>query len=161
LFDAGFNAEDSMPHCLPDIAHMAAALVEVPATYALERLCDADFVGGWALGSMGLKRTEDGVYRGRSLFDGAASHVEIRPAPDLGLIDYAVGTAQARSPRIFIRVTPGPVVGRGEAACVVTLHALRPSRASPERWVQTCTAHETEILLIKAQLEHAFEAGGT
>ncbi|WP_323037615.1 hypothetical protein [Pararhodobacter sp.] len=145
-----------MPHLLPQIAHMAAALIEVPAAFAFNRLSQAEFVGGWALGSMGMTPVGGGVWVGHSLFDGAPAHVEIRPAPDLGLIDYAVGTAETRRPRIFIRVTPGPVTGRGDADCVVTLHALRSAQTEDARWTQTCIAHETEILLIKAQLERAY-----
>ena len=142
-----------MPH--PQYAHMAAALVDVPAGFALDRLTDAGFIGGWALGSMGLQPVGGGVWRGTSLFDGAESHIEIHPQPALGLIDFAVGSAESRSPRIFLRVTSGPLLGHGADCCLVTLHALRPAQATAERWARTCTTHETEILLIKAQLEAA------
>lgn len=76
------------------IAHQAAARVAVPADFAFARLGSADCVGGWALGSMDLMSAGDGVWRGRSLFDGAAAHVEILPDPTSGLIDFAVGTAE-------------------------------------------------------------------
>lgn len=148
-----------MSGLVPQIAHMAAALVGVPAAFAFDRLSQAEFVGRWALGSMGLAPTGDGVFVGHSLFDGSPAHVEIRPAPKLGLIDFAVGTAEVRSPRISIRITPGPVTGRGESVCIVTLHALRSAQAEEARWAQTCIAHETEILLIKAQLERAYAEG--
>lgn len=141
---------------LPDPAHMVAALVAVPADFAFDRLAAADFVGGWSLGSMGLAPVAPGVFRGVSLFDGSPAHVDLRPAPELGLIDYGVGTAERRVPRIFARVTPGEVLGHPPGTCLVTLVALRAAGADPERWARTCTAHETEILLIKAQLERAW-----
>lgn len=141
-----------------DFAHLAAAQVNVPAEFAFAQLSSPAFVGGWALGSMGLKAVGDGVFRGESLFDGSAAHVEFLPEQSLGLVDFAVGTAEARSPRIFLRVTPGSVLGHPHSTCLVTLHALRSAAATDERWAQTRTVHETEILLIKAQLERAFGA---
>ncbi|MCC5969224.1 MAG: hypothetical protein JJU15_04695 [Pararhodobacter sp.] len=145
---------------LPSLAHQAAAHVDVPSDYAFDRLSEAGFVGQWSLGSMGLEAVGDGVFRGRSLFDGSAAFVEIRAERALGLIDFHVGTAQARCPRIFIRVTPGPVLGIGAHACLVTLHALRAGDATDEGWARTCLTHEAEILLIKAQLETAWAEGG-
>jgi hypothetical protein len=144
----------------PDHAHMTAELVSVPARFALDHLASADFVGGWSLGSMGLAQVAPGVFRGVSLFDGSEAHVDIRPNPDLGLIDYGVGTARARVPRIFLRVTDGATLGHPPGTCLVTLVALRAAQADPARWARTCRAHETEILLIKAQLETAFAGPG-
>lgn len=138
-----------------DLAHLAAARVDVPAAFALGMLASGAFVGGWALGSMGLQPVAPEVFRGRSLFDGSEAHVEIRPQPALGLIDYAVGTAESRSARIFIRVTGGEVLGFDEECCLVTLHAMRSATATDAAWSRTCIAHEAEILLIKAQLEGA------
>ena len=140
---------------VPPIAHLAAALVEVPAGFALDRLADPAFVGGWALGSMGLQPVGDGVFLGRSMFDGTEAHVEIRPRPEIGLVDYAVGTAESRSPRIFIRVTDGTVLGMTGAVCLVALHAVRVAGSTEARWQRTCVCHEAEILLIKAHLETA------
>jgi len=144
----------------PEHAHIASALVSVPADFAFGRLADAAFVGGWSLGSMALTEVAAGVYRGVSMFDGSVAHVDIRPQPDLGLIDFGVGTAEVRLPRIFIRVTPGSVLGHGAADCLVTMTALRAAGADDARWARTCTSHETEILLIKAQLETAFAGAG-
>lgn len=139
-----------------DIAHQAAAHVAVPAAFALARLADAGFVGGWALGSMGLSRVgESAVYRGQSLFDGSTAFVEISAQPEIGLIDYHVGTMQARSPRVSIRVVPGEVVGLDAAHCLVVLMAWRVEGTPAERWARTCRAHEAEILLLKGQLETA------
>lgn len=145
---------------LPSVAHQAATRVAVPAGFALDRLTDAAFVGRWALGSMGLESVDAGVFKGRSLFDGGEAFVEIRAERALGLIDFHVGTPQLRRPRIFIRVTPGEVLGLPDSECLVTLHALRAADAPDERWARTCITHETEILLIKEQLESALSAEG-
>lgn len=104
---------------------------------------------------MGLEAVGDGVFRGCSLFDASEAYVEIRPEPALGLIDFHVGTREVRRPRIFIRITPGPVLGMGAGECLVTLHALRAGDAPDANWARTCLTHEAEILLIKAQLETA------
>lgn len=144
----------------PDHAHIASALVSVPAGFAFGRLADAAFVGGWSLGSMGLTEVAAGVYRGVSMFDGSEAHVDIRPQPGLGLIDFGVGTAEVRVPRIFIRVTPGETLGHGAGTCLVTMTALRAADTPDDRWARTCTTHETEILLIKAQLETAYAKAG-
>lgn len=141
---------------LPSVAHQAAARVAVPSDFAFDRLSDAGFVGRWALGSMGLEADGAGVFRGRSLFDGSEAFVEIRAERGLGLIDFHVGTLQARQPRIFLRVTPGRVLGMDGGECLVTLHAMRAADAPEARWVRTCLTHEAEILLIQAQLEAAW-----
>lgn len=150
-----------MAQILPDTAHLASALVGVPARLAFARLSDPAFVGGWALGSMGLAEVAPRIFRGTSMFDGSAAHVEIRPVPELGLIDFAVGTLERRSPRIFIRVTPGADLGHGPETCLVTLHALRAATTAPEVWARTCICHEAEILLIKAQLERTATGADT
>lgn len=144
-----------------DLAHLAAARVGVPAAFAFEMLASERFVGGWALGSMGLQQVAPAVFRGKSLFDGSEAHVEIRPQPAHGLIDYAVGTAESRSARIYVRVTPGSVLGFEDGCCLVSLHAMRSATATDAVWARTCIVHETEILLIKAQLERARSGAGT
>lgn len=141
---------------IPDLAHMAATLVSVPAPFAQEKLASAQFVGGWSLGSMDLQSSAPNVFRGRSLFDDSEAYVEIRPVPASGLIDYAVGQADKRYPRIFIRITPGTHLGYGDDCCLVTLHAMRSAEANDQRWARTCISHEAEILLIQAQLQRAY-----
>lgn len=145
---------------IPEAAHSATALVQTPVRFAFDLLASADFVGGWSLGSMGLQPAGPSVFRGRSLFDGSETFVEIRPNPGLGLIDFAVGSLEQREPRISIRVIPGEVIARDPACCLVSLHAVRSASATPETWARTCIVHEAEILLIKAQLETSYANGG-
>lgn len=140
----------------PAHAHMTSIPVSVPSDFALSRLSCAEFVGGWALGSMRLQPVAPGVWRGWSLFDGSEAHVEILVRAELGIIDYAIGCAERRSPRVFIRVTPGVVLGFEPDCCLVALQAMRSAAANDASWARTCAAHEAEILLIKAQLERAF-----
>ncbi|MCB1407060.1 MAG: hypothetical protein KDK01_12590 [Rhodobacteraceae bacterium] len=140
------------------IAHHVSTRAAVSADFAFALLADATFVGNWSLGSMGLVPDGDGVYRGTSMFDGSDAFVEIRPYPALGLIDYAVGTRSARSPRIAIRVTAGGPLGFDDKSCVITLSAFRAASADDARWTRTRISHEAEILLIKAQLETAWSA---
>lgn len=142
-----------------DHAHIAAALVTVPVAFALARLSDAAFVGCWSLGSMKLTPVSSGVYRGVSLFDSSHTYVDIRPSPDLGLIDFGVGTRESRVPRIFIRATSGAVLGHDDGSSLVTMTALRAATADAATWSRTCTTHDAEILLIKAQLESAYAKG--
>lgn len=141
---------------LSDHAHIASTVVTVPAGFALDRLSDAGFVGGWSLGSMGLTLVAPGVFRGISMFDGSEAFVDVRLQRDVGLIDFGVGTAEQRVPRIFVRVTPGTVLGHADGKCLITMIALRMADSEADRWARTCTTHETEILLIKAQLEAAY-----
>ena len=136
-----------------DTAHHTAIRVAVPADFAFDRLSDAAFVGGWSLGSMGLQPVGAGVFRGQSLFDGSDAHVEIHPNPALGLIDFAVGSADTRVPRIWIRVAAGGPLGFGADTCVVGMGAWRAATTTDDIWARTRTSHETEIRLIKAQLD--------
>ena len=141
-----------------DTAHHTAIRVAVPADFAFDKLSDAAFVGGWSLGSMGLQPVGAGVFRGQSLFDGSDAHVEIHPNPALGLIDFAVGSADTRVPRIWIRVAAGGPLGFGADTCVVGMGAWRAATTTDDIWARTRTSHETEIRLIKAQLETLWAA---
>lgn len=136
--------------------HLASAVVAAPPQFSMERLSDAAFVGGWSLGSMGLSRHEDDVYVGTSLFDRSQAFVEIHPSPDLGLIRYAVGDASHRQARIYITVSDAGALGWEAGHSIIALHAIRAGNTPAGRWAQTCTAHETEILLIKSQLEREY-----
>lgn len=139
------------------VAHIASVRIEAPANYTFEQLSDAGALSRWALGCMGLLPTGvAGVFRGISLFDGSEAFVEIRNHPNLGLIDYHVGTLAARSPRISIRVAAGTELGLGNTCCLAAMTAWRTSEMDEARWARTCTTHELEALLFKAQIEAAW-----
>lgn len=145
-----------LPHA---VAHTASVMIAVPASRAFTALTSAGDVGRWALGSTDLQPTQQAnVYQGVSLFDGSRTHVEIRGYADLGLIDYHVGNDRQRIPRITIRIAPDEVSGAGPEHCLVAMTAWRAAGMSESDWARLCTLHEAEILLMKAQMEAAFEA---
>lgn len=135
------------------LVHVAATWARVGRGDAFAALSDAGFVGGWALGSMGLKPADEaGVFTGASIFDGARVRVRIVPDAALGLIDFHVGT-DTLSPRISIRVTDGPAIGGQPGECLIVMTALRAPGTGQESWDRTCACHEAEILMIRAHLE--------
>ena len=141
-------------------AHLASVRVDAPAALVFAHLGDGRRLGRWALGSMELKpEVEPGVWRGVSLFDGSEAEVEIRRHADLGLIDYHLGPAGARVPRVSIRVTPGTDWGLPEASCLVAMTTWRADWMDDERWNRTCKTHELEVLLFKSQIETDWNAG--
>lgn len=140
-------------------AHLASVRLEVPADFAFAHLSDGRRLGRWALGSMDLEPADEaGLWRGVSLFDGTAAEVEIRPHPGLGLIDFHLGPAGARVPRVSIRVTPGPDWGLPEGVCLAAMTTWRAGWMDDVRWQRTRTTHELEVLLFKAQIEADWQA---
>ncbi len=110
---------------------------------------------------MNLEPTgEQNVWRGTSLFDGSVGDVEFRPHPELRLIDFHLGQAGARVPRVSIRVTPGPDWGLPEISCLVAMTTWRAGWMDDMRWQRTQTTHELEVLLFKAQIETDWKARG-
>lgn len=71
----------------------------VPAERAFAFLCDGALLGRWALGCWQTELRGDGLFVGRSLFDGGA--VWARPIGDARLltVDYHVGGRPTRSSR--------------------------------------------------------------
>lgn len=136
-----------------DIAHAVSARLDVPAASAYAFLVDSAALSRWSLGCMDLVAAGDGVYTGRSLFDGARGWLSIDGDANRLLVDYHVGTAAVRQPRISARVIPGSVCGLPDTCCTITLTAWRPAGMTDERWERLCATHETEIWLIKAQAE--------
>jgi len=139
------------------ICHVASSVVDAPEDYAFDHLADPTLLGRWALGCMDIEATDDPeVFAGRSLFDGSAVFVHIETERALGLIDYYVGDRQARAPRIFIRVAPAALCGLAGKQCAVALTAWRHADMDDRRWRHLRTTHETEVLLLKAQIETRF-----
>lgn len=137
----------------PDHAYAVTARVDVAAEEAFAFLCDPTALSRWSLGCMDLVHVRDGIYTGRSLFDGGQGWLSIDPAPARLLVDYHVGTLDRREPRISARVVPGIVCGLGDSACYVTLTAWRSMAMTAERWRRLCATHDAEIWVIKAQVE--------
>ena len=141
------------PSPLP-LSHVATALVDAPAQAVFEFLTDPVALGEWSLGCMRTQPTDiAGVHTGWSLFDGSQAWFEIVADARVLLVDYHVGSLARRTPRISARVVRGSVCGLSDAHCYATLTAWRPQGMEAARWARLCSAHETEIWLIKEQIE--------
>jgi hypothetical protein len=93
-----------------------------------------------------------GLYQGISLFDGTKAWFRIDSDPGHLIIDYHVGDADRQLPRISTRIVPGPNYGWDAGHCIITMNAWRPVGMTEDRWQGLCATHETEILMIQAQL---------
>ena len=135
-----------------DLCHTATAEIAVPAEAALAYMSDGLALGEWSLGCLNTQAVEGDLFTGRSMFDGQQTWVRI--AVESLAVTYHVGGNRERlSPWIRALVVPGPVTGRPEDHCLLTLAAWRGADAGEERWQRTKATHESEILLIKAKLE--------
>ena len=136
--------------------HSASIEVDVTAQQAFDFMSDGMKQGKWALGSWDRSRRQDGIFEGTSLFSGEKTYVRIETDPDNLMVYYDVGgmpDSDQMARRIIARIVPGPVVGMGEDNCVVSLIAWRVEGMTILRWHQLCTSHETEVLMIKHQIE--------
>src|SRR5688572_846871 len=141
---------------VPALEHSVTALIEAPAEVTFALLSDPLQVGKWALASMQAEPAENpGIYRGRSLFDGAQNHFAVTPHPQLLLVEYSVGSREALTPRIRAQVIRAESVGLAATSCYLTLTAWRPVDMPAARWSRLCAAHNVEIWLIKEQVEEA------
>ena len=132
----------------PQLSHCVSAGCAVPARRAYAFLTDGIAVGRWALGSFDATKVGPDLFRGRSLFDGAAVHYRPVGDPERMIVDYHVGTnPRALVPRVMARVVP-----RTGRSCLVMLIAWRDAAMSDARWERLVACHEVEIRLIQAQL---------
>ena len=144
----------------PDIAHCVTALVNVPAAKAFAFLADPLSLGTWSLGCMRTQAAKSGAvgaaagpYIGTSLYDDSPTSFDVRPHPELLLIDYLVGDAGNLKPRNSVRIIAGATCDLPDGQCYVSLMAWRPARMADDRWAQLCAAHDAEIWIIKARIE--------
>jgi enamine deaminase RidA (YjgF/YER057c/UK114 family) len=134
--------------------HTASEMVRASPQAAFAFLADGLSLGRWALGCFGTKAAGDDLFVGHSLFDGKALFVRIEGNPSELAVTYHVGPAPDRLvPRITARVAGREPQGSGGQECRVSLIAERAPDMAPERWRHLTVTHETEILLIKAQIE--------
>ena len=160
----------------PDFAHCVTVLVNVPAAKAFAFLADPLSLGTWSLGCMRTQAAKSGAvgaataasgavsaasasvaaagpYIGTSLYDDSPASFDVRPHPELLLIDYLVGDAGDLKPRNSVRIIAADTCGLPEGQCYVSLMAWRPARMADDRWAQLCAAHDAEIWIIKARVE--------
>jgi hypothetical protein len=150
----------------PDFAHSVTALVNVPAAKAFEFLADPLSLGTWSLGCMRTQAAQSGAvgataaaaaavgpYTGASLYDDSPASFDVRPHPELLVIDYLVGDAGNLKPRNSVRIIAADTCDLPDGQCYVSLMAWRPARMADDRWAQLCAAHDAEIWIIKARIE--------
>ncbi|MCK5919805.1 MAG: hypothetical protein KAG66_02620, partial [Methylococcales bacterium] len=95
---------------------------------------------------------------GRSIFDGSTACVHIESNAQNRLIDYWVGAnSENLAPRIFVRITPGEVIGSSTLNCILSMVSFRTEAMSDDRWHRLVTAHAFEVQLIKSLLENDFD----
>jgi hypothetical protein len=135
------------------LCHCATIVCDVRADVAYAFLADPSSLGTWALGCWGATRVGDDGVRGTSLFDGEETFVRLSRAPEVRVVDYAVGEAEVARSRISARVTPASDIGGTDEQCVVTLLAYRTRDMTPERWARLEATHDVEIHLLKARIE--------
>jgi len=139
-------------------AHSVAQIVEAPFDAVFDYMADPLKLGRWSLGCFDIVADpQSGLHTGTSLYDGARGWVRVSADRPSGLIDYHVGTPENLSPRIFCRVAAGGPLGYAPETSLVALVAWRAAAMPEDRWLRLQAAHEAEIWLIKAQIEH--EAG--
>lgn len=137
-------------------AHVAARLCAVPADAAFRHLTAAAAMARWTLGLWECREVERNLLVGTSLFDGSRGWVRLEVDAARLAVDYWVGAERdVLQPRIHARVTRGDALGHSPQQCVVTLLAWRPALMTDERWHRLAATHETEVELIRAQLETA------
>jgi hypothetical protein len=140
-----------------ELFHAASAEVAVEAAAAFLYLADGLKQSEWALGSWQREQIGERLYRGVSLFDGSEAFIRISADPDQLLVDYEVGPTVERMLRVnAARVVPGPVLGRPEGTCVVTLMKWRTASQGDPEWGRACVTFDTEIHMIKGRLELGF-----
>ena len=134
---------------MPDLIHATARLCKASVPRALVHLSTQGAMARWNLGLGPCREVEPGLFRGESSFDGGICWVRVTVDAGRGRVDYAV------VPRIHAEVIGGASLGHPEGTCLVTLAAWRTGDMSDERWQRLVHSHETEIELIRAQLEAA------
>ncbi|HYC82417.1 MAG TPA: hypothetical protein VEB65_11560 [Solirubrobacterales bacterium] len=131
----------------------ASVEVAVPAETAFAFMADGLKQDHWALGSMGREALGDGLFRGRSSFDGSDLYVRLESHPELLLVDYATGPSpQELVPHVEARIRPGSWLGRDDSVSVVTLTIWRDG-ADDEEWEFHFHLWRTEVRLIKGAIE--------
>lgn len=136
-----------------EYGHLASRRVGVSAQAAFAFMSDPSLLGQWSLGCFAARPAggDDGARQGVSLFGTGGAHVRIEPLPDLAMIRYWVGEPGALVPRISAFVSPF-----SDDECVVSMLALRTAEMGDQRWASLCRTHETELDLIKSQMETGF-----
>ena len=135
-------------------SHSTSVRIERPAEDVLDFMADPENLSLWSFGTWNVEIDETGLVKGTSIGDGSVAYVRIAANRKHGLIDYLVGVDRDKIlPRIFARVSPGPVLGGHPGECALTMVALRTDAMDDERWATLGITHDFEVRLIKSALE--------
>ena len=141
---------------MTSMVHATARQCQASCARALAHLSTHAGMSRWILGLWNCRETAPGLFTGESLFDGAIGCVRVVVDAGRPQVDYLVGaSADSLVPRIRAHVIDGALLGHARGTCLVTLEAWRTGDMSDERWTRLMHTHETEIELIRAQLEAA------
>lgn len=139
-------------------AHVTARVCQATVEATLAHLATPAGMACWNLGLADCQETAEGLVTGVSRFDGSRGFARVVRLAGLDAVDYHVGPAPDRLvARIHARVIDGATLGHGAGTSLVMLLAWRPESMDEDRWQRLVAAHEAEIELIRAQLEHVAE----
>jgi len=139
------------PH---QLIHATARVCKAGVQAALHHLSSADGMSRWNLGMFDTTQRPDGLLTGVSLFDGRRAYARADIDSAKGLVTYRIGADPAvLLPRIQAQVLEGAALGYEAGQIMVCLQTWRLEDMDDARWQRLTATHETEIDLIKAQLE--------
>ena len=99
-----------------EYCHSATIEVAAPAEQAFKYISDGSKQWYWIIGSADRKSAGDGLFTGRSMFNGASTYVRNRPDAERMIVLYDVGPSPEKlAPRNMVRVVPGPIVNKPAA----------------------------------------------
>jgi hypothetical protein len=140
-----------------EIAHTASIIVAAPADVAFGFMSDGLKQSRWALGSWDRRVYRDDIFVGTSLFNNNELYVRLVSDPKLRLVDYFCGEEPDDLRHLVeARVIPGEVLGYGEGNCAVILTTWREANTSDQEWDITHHVWQTEIQLIKGNIEREY-----
>lgn len=132
--------------------------IDRPAAEVFGFIADPAKLDLWSFGTWTVLRRDGDTIDGAAIFDGGRITVRVDPCPQRLLVDYWIGSERAAlQPRIFARVTPGELAGRGAGCSLLTLAALRAAGMDDERWQRLTASHRFELLLIKRLVETGYD----
>ena len=139
-----------------ELIHAAARLCTTSLQAALDHLSTASGLSRWNLGMFDTTQEPDGLLKGVSLFDGMPTYARAEIDPHKGLVTYCVGAdPHVLVPRIQAQVIDGAALGYEAGLVLICLQTWRLKDMDDRRWLRLTTTHETELDLIKAQLDKA------
>ena len=137
-------------HC-----YTASILIKASPQEIMTFLRDERGTGDWAFGAWGpITPLNDGIYKGRSLYDGGETIFRVRVLEQIHQVDYEVGYLGGElQPWIVIRITPGPVIGRNPETSLLSLIAWRNAEWADDDWRLLCATHQTEVYRLRYLIE--------